>query len=343
MRQRKTLSDVAKKAGVGKVTVSYVLNGRAAEARISAETSERILAAARDLDYRPNALARMLLTKQTDTIAVVFQYAEYFRSASSFIGDVMRGVCDGCVEAGVDLMLHTKTPVDLMAEADALTDGRVDGALVLRDEQDEMMELLFSRKFPLVLFFSRSEDPAIPFVDLDNFMGGKLATNHLLELGHRKIAMLRGSLQSVSSNDRHSGFRSALEAAGLEYRKEFVLSDVQPDYIESMVKMMTSDDRPTAIFSWSDDDAFQCMKLLTEFGLRIPEDVSIVGFDSSQACERTTPALTSVNQPTVEMARRATQLLVQIVRNEPLTGPHQIVFPPILDIRGSTSPPPASQ
>ena len=338
MSQRKTLNDVAKRAGVGKVTVSYVLNGRAMEARISPQTSERVLAAARDLDYRPNALARMLLRKRTDTIAVVFQYADYFRSASSFIGDAMRGVCDGCVEAGVDLMLHTKVASDLVAEADALTDGRVDGALVLRDAHDEMMELLFSRKFPVVLFFSRSEDSSVPFVDLDNFMGGKLATNHLLELGHRRIAMMRGSLRSVSSNDRHSGYRSALEAAGIEYNTDFVLSDVFEDSPQQLIDLMKRKDRPTAVFSWSDDDAFTCMKILSSMGLQVPDEVSVVGFDSSQACERVSPALTSVRQPIAEMAKRATQLLVEIVKGEPLSGPHQIVFPPRLDVRGSTSP-----
>jgi len=337
MSQRKTLNDVAKRAGVGKVTVSYVLNGRAEEARISAQTSERVMAAARDLDYRPNALARMLLRKRTDTIAVVFQYADYFRSASSFIGEVMRGVCDGCVEAGVDLMLHTKSASDLVAEADALTDGRVDGALVLRDAHDEMMELLIARKFPLVLFFSRSEDPSIPFVDLDNFMGGKIATNHLIELGHRRIAMLKGAARSVSSNDRHSGYRSALEAAGIDYNPDFVLPALPDHDSRELMNLMRQPDRPTAIFVWSDDDAFVCMKILSAIGLKVPADVSVVGFDSSQACERVTPTLTSVCQPMDEMARRATQLLLEVVNGDGFSGPHQIVFPPRLDVRGSTA------
>jgi len=337
MSQRKTLNDVAKRAGVGKVTVSYVLNGRAEEARISPQTSERILAAARDLDYRPNALARMLLRKRTDSIAVVFQYADYFRSSSSFIGEVMRGVCDGCVEAGVDLMLHTKSASDLMAEADALTDGRVDGALVLRDAHDEMMELLLHRKFPVVLFFSRSDDPNVPFVDLDNFMGGKMATNHLIDLGHKRIAMMKGPLLSVSSNDRHSGYRSALEAAGIEYDAEIVLP-ATPDYhSQALMAMMRRPNRPTAVFVWSDDDAFVCMKVLSAMGLQVPDDVSVVGFDSSVACERVTPGLTSVCQPINQMARRATELLLEVVNGEGFAGPHQIVFPPRLDIRGSTS------
>jgi len=342
MTPRKTLTDVAKLAGVGKVTVSYVLNGRASEARISPETTERVLAAAKNLDYRPNALARMLLRQRTDTIAVVFQYADYFHSSSSFTADVMRGVCAGCVDAGFDLMLHTKATSNVLAEADALTDGRVDGALVLRDEHDEVIDLMMARKFPIVLFFSRSDDPAVPFVDLDNFMGGKLATNHLLDLGHRRIAMLRGSLRSVSSNDRHSGYRHALESAGVEYDPDFVIAGLPSDHPKPLRELMSRPDRPTAIFSWSDDDAFSSLRILSDMGLRVPEDVSVVGFDSSPACERVNPPLTSVRQPVADMARRATQVLVELINGVPASNRHRVVLPPDLDVRGSTCRPPSA-
>ncbi len=338
MSQRKTLNDVAKRAGVGKVTVSYVLNGRAEEARISAQTAERVLAAARELDYRPNALARMLLRKRTDTIAVVFQYAEFFQSTSSFINEVMHGVCAGCIGAGVDLMLHTKVASDLVAEADALSDGRLDGVLVLRDAHDEMMELLIARKFPLVQFFSRSDDPNIPFVDVDNFMGGKLATHHLLDLGHRRIAMVKGAARSVSSNDRHSGYRSSLEEAGVEYDSRFVVHSEPGGLPGALATLMRQAECPTALFVWSDDDAFTSMKVLSDMGLRVPRDVSVVGFDSCQSCELFNPPLTSVRQPIDEIARTATELLIEVVRGEPTARPHQILFPPRLDIRATTGP-----
>jgi LacI family transcriptional regulator len=331
--------DVAQRAGVGKVTVSYVLNGRAEEARISPETAQRVLDAARELDYRPNALARMLLRKRTDTIAVVFQYADYFTSSTSFTSDVMRGVCAGCVDAGVDLMLHTKAASDKIAEANALTDGRVDGALFLRDEHDAVLDLMLERRFPVVLFFSRSHDPTVPFVDLDNIMGGRLATNHLLELGHRRIAMLRGSPGSVSSNDRIAGYQGALESAGVPFDERLVISGNVASDAASLVKLMREDLPPTACFCWSDDDAFGCMRVLNDMGINVPRDVSVVGFDSSAACERVSPPLTSVRQPIAEMARRATQVLVALVQGaEPDITRHCIVFPPTLDIRASTAP-----
>ena len=108
MTRRKTIEDVAKLAGVSKVTVSYVLNGQGASARISEPTERRVLAAAAELGYQKNALARMLVTRKTDTLALVFQFASYFSAPSAFITEVMRGVCEGCTEAGLDLMLHTR-------------------------------------------------------------------------------------------------------------------------------------------------------------------------------------------------------------------------------------------
>lgn len=336
--KRTTLEDVAKLAGVGKVTVSYVLNGRATEARISKDTSKRVLAAARELDYRPNALARMLLSKKTDTVAVVFQYADYFRATSTFTSEVMRGVCDGCVAAGIDVLLHTKRQMDPESEANALTDGRVDGALVLRDAHDPAIDLVLTRKLPVVLFFSRSDDPLVPFVDLDNFMGGKIAVNHLLELGHKQIGMVRGSLGSIASNDRHSGYRHALEARGIPYDPTYVVPGVLENASpEPLIQLVRRHDRPTALFVWSDDDAFICLRILSDLGLRVPQDLSIVGFDSSKACEQSSPPLTSVRQPVTEMARRATQVLVELVNGATQRDRMRVVYPPSLDVRGSTA------
>jgi DNA-binding LacI/PurR family transcriptional regulator len=340
MARRTTIDDVARLAGVGKVTVSYVLNGRADQARISPETAERVLAAARELDYRPNGLARALSRQRTDTVAVVFQYADYFSASSSFINEVMRGVCDGCVEEGLDVLLHTKPALDPAAEADALTDGRVDGVLMLRDADDPTLSAVLARRFPTVLFFSRSTQAGVPFVDCDNFAGGRLATDHLIGLGHRKIAFLHGSVKSVDSAERGAGYRHSLQEHGIEHDSRHVLNFASAtDDPRPFIEMMKGPDRPTGLFVWSDDVAFACMRILNELNLDVPRDVSVVGFDSSSACERVTPALTSVNQPVAEMARSATKLLAQILRGGASFAEHQIVFPLELDVRASTQAP----
>ncbi|MBX3111484.1 MAG: LacI family DNA-binding transcriptional regulator [Fimbriimonadaceae bacterium] len=337
MTRRTTIDDVARLAGVGKVTVSYVLNGRADQARISAETAERVFAAARELDYRPNGLARALSRQRTDTVAVVFQYADYFSASSSFINEVMRGVCEACVEEGLDVLLHTKPASDPTAEAGALTDGRVDGVLMLRDADDPTLNAVLGRRFPTVLFFTRTTQEGVPFVDCDNHSGGMLATEHLISLGHRRIGFLHGSVKSVDSVERGAGYRAALERHGIAYDpglvRPFASADDDP---RPFVELMRLPDRPTGLFVWSDDVAFECLRLLGGLGLDVPGDVSVVGFDSSAACDRVSPPLTSVNQPVAEMARAATKLLARILRGDAPAEGRQIVFPLELDVRAST-------
>ncbi len=335
---RITILDVAKKANVSKVTVSYVLNGHGAKERISAQTAERVLAVAAELGYRPNAIARTLVTKRSDILAIVFQRGEYFTTWSSFTNEVMRGVSAAAVDLGYDLMLHTKN-IAAEHEANALCDGRVDGALVLRDEGDPILGGLLQNNFPCVQFFTRTETAGAPYVDADNYAGGRLATRHLLDLGHRRIGMIRGSMRSTSSNDRYNGYRDALESAGVGVAPERVLSVSPNSDMEPLRQLMRQPDRPTALFVWSDEVAFACMTMIKELGLSIPEDVSIVGFDSVDRCEHSTPPLTSINQPVFEMASEATRLLVSIIRGE-ASDRKQILYPLTLDVRGSTGPRP---
>jgi len=340
MVRRITIEDVAKHAGVSKVTVSYVLNGRGVDARISPQTMARVLDSAKELQYRPNALARMLLRQRTDSIAVAFQYADYFATSSTFISEVMRGVCASCVDLGLDVLLHTRPATPGQPEADMLTDGRVDGLLILRDQDDPTLNEILDRKFPTVLFFTRSSSPDVPYVDADNYSGGRVGTKHLIDIGHTKIGMVRGSAHSVSSNDRYNGYRDAMEAAGLEVRLDHVTTlanTMSPP--GDLLAMMSGEDRPTALFVWSDDVAFSVLRWLGEIGLTVPNNVSVVGYDSSDACERVNPALTSVKQPVFEMAHEATDMLARIIRKQPLKR-HQVLYPPSLDIRASTAPRP---
>ena len=334
MNKRFTIGDVAKLAGVGKVTVSYVLNGRGDENRITKETQERIFAASRELDYRPSAVARSLVSKRANAITVVFQYAEYFKAGSSFINEVMHGVCEACVEADINLILHTRTFSNVKEEAVALMDGRSDGALILRDFKDPLIQELNQRQFPMVLFFTRSSDNKLSFVDSDNYSGGLMATNHLIDLGHRRIAMIVGSQGSVASNDRHQGYKQALSQAGIEFSDELVKEFRSPGNVDKSLVDWIKTESPTAIVCWSDDVAFACQKVVIRAGIRIPDDISIVGFDSSEACERVTPRLTSVRQPVLEIARSAAQML--IAASQQITHQSQNIFPMTLDIREST-------
>jgi LacI family transcriptional regulator len=321
---------------VGKVTVSYVLNGHSKINSISEETQKRVLLAAKDLEYQPNALARSLVTQRTDIIAVVFQSGSYFKSWSGFTCEVMSGIAEATGEAGFDLLLHTKAALDPYEEANALADGRVDGALMLRDENDPTLLRLVSKGFPCVQFFTHNDGLDVPWVDCDNFTGGKIATQHLLDLGHTRIAMLAGAPGSVSSNQRLAGFRAAMADAGLDVRPDWQLVGVPS--LESAIDLFRSEDRPSAIFVWSDDVAVALVAALSGLGLSVPDDVSVVGFDSSSSAETCVPALTSVRQPIREMANLATQMLIKVARKKPLAE-RQVMIQPTLNIRASTAVP----
>jgi len=334
MAERVTILDVAKKAQVSKVTVSYVLNGHGQSQRISPVTEERVMAAARELGYRPNAIARMLARRKTDMLAVVFQSGEYFSFWSSFTSEVMKGVCDATVERGYDLMLHTKHVSHGGREADALADGRCDGALILRDHNDDTLQELIRRQLPCVQFFTRSDAANVPFVDSDNYSGGRMATRHLLELGHTNVLMVRGSDQSVSSNDRYNGYRDAMEGAGLRAHSLILESPTSP--LDDFLNLMLAPERPTAIFVWSDDVAIGCISALRSVGLTVPDDVSIVGFDSTEAAKHSNPPLTSVHQPVFEMARQAALMLIDIIEEKPLERT-QVLYPLTLHTRASTA------
>lgn len=335
MRKRFTISDVAKLAGVGKVTVSYVLNGRAEAARISKETAERVLAAARELEYRPSAIARSLVNRKANAITLVFQKSGYFSSTSTFISEILRGVSEACVEADVNLILHTRSFTNPVEEAHAIMDGRTDGALVLRDNGDPTIEELVIRGFPTMLFFARPDHNRVSFVDSDNYTGGRLAAEHLLGIGHERIGMIHGNPASVASNDRLAGFRAALTSRGHVLEESRMLRFDAPDHVDLQVVNWIKKHKLTSVVCWSDDVAFECLETLSKNGISVPNDVSFVGFDSSPACERSNPPLTSVRQPIYEIAFTAARKLIAKTRDESEVIEPSI-YPLTLDVREST-------
>jgi len=334
--RRTTIQDVAVRAGVGKVTVSYVLNGRADTARISPATAAKVLRAADELGYRPNALARMLATRRTDTIAVVYQYGGLFGAQSAFISEVMRGVCTAAVRLGYDLMLHTKPVENPDAEADVLTDGRVDGVLILRDPEDPTLARLVDRGFPCVQFFTQSDHPGAYWVDCDNFLGGRLAAEHLSASGCRRLACFHGPMGSASSRDRLGGFLDACDQRGSDVRPEHVrlISNTDAQHKE-LKDLFGGSSRPDGVFVWSDDVAVMLLEFLRAQGIRVPDEVAVVGFDSLDICNRSVPTLTSVAQPVEAIAQSAMEMLAQKISGAEPEDRHRL-FTPTLEPRGST-------
>ncbi|RYG34956.1 LacI family transcriptional regulator [bacterium] len=326
MQARVTIGDVAAKAGVSKVTVSYVLNGRGADARIKPETVARVSAIAKELGYQRNAIAAMLKAKRSHTIAIAFQYADLFGTGSDFTNEVMRGVCEAAQRRGYDLMLHTRTAASPEEEVSAFTDGRVDGVLILRDADDPTLRLLQSGPVPCVSFFCACGNA---WVDSDNVDGGRQAVRHLADLGHRQLLVLAGAPGSGSSNERVQG--ALREAAILDLPDPVVMLGAEKGWKE----LLASSSRPTAVVAWSDDVAADVLTYAAEIGLRCPEDLSVIGFDSLTVAERL--GLTSIAQPVRAIARAGFDLLVDMVDGKCPPGQTRR-YPVVLHPRATTGP-----
>lgn len=337
-----TIRDVAAKAGVTKAVVSAVLNGRFTTVRVSEETRERVRQAAKELHYRPNALARALKQKRTDAIGIVPQWAGYLSVWSGFTGEMMQGVSATAIREGYGVLLNFRAEAGLEQESAGITDGRIDGALLWRHSADPLAQRLHERKFPAVMMFGSHDDAAIWYVDCDNRLGGRLAMEHLLGLGHTRIAHLTTHSDERYVQDRRAAYQEAMRHAGLAVRPEWIIDvgwEGSPENaFEPLRALLTAPERPTALFAWYDGVAIKVLHKAQEWGLRVPEDLSIIGFDSTAQCLLTTPPLTSVRQPIRDIADCAATLLIQRIRGDAVENPRRL-FTPTLDERGSCAPP----
>jgi DNA-binding LacI/PurR family transcriptional regulator len=266
------------------------------------------------MGYHPNALARGLTRRRTDTLALVMQSPNVFSGGSGFIAELMHGTVETANALGYDLMLHTKDWHDKDRDALALSDGRVDGVLLLRDKNDPLALRLEERGLPNVSIFSRPDTSEAWYVDADNIAGGRIAAQYLLSLGHQRLGFIGGSDQSASASDRLQGFSQEVEEASLPDFRFARVTYAGGDFTEVLSwfsQDIPASDRPTALFAWSDDVALRAITLLRDtHGLRVPEDVSVLGFDGTDSVgERSAPRLSSIRQPIYEIAAAGVQTL----------------------------------
>jgi DNA-binding LacI/PurR family transcriptional regulator len=305
-----TIRDVARHAGVSVATVSRVLNEMPI---VSLETRDRVRRVVDELGYRPSATARSLSLGRSQAIGVV---APFFTTLS--VVERLRGISERLAEHGYDLMLFdVETPGQ---RTDALRDfaqrDRVDGLLVISlPLSDEEVDALQRDDLPVVLV--DIGHPGLPHVVIDDVRGGELAANHLLAKGHRRIAFV-GDLPTnpfgfTSSERRREGFRRALRAAGIDPADDLERRGVhgREQARGLALELLGSDDRPTAVFAASDIQAFGVLEAADALGLRVPEDVAVIGFDDIEMA--TIIGLTTVRQPLRESGARGTELLLAAI------------------------------
>ncbi len=336
-----TIRDVATLAGTSVAAVSAALNGTVKQnIRVGAQTRERIVAAAAQLDYVPNPFAQSLVTRKTGVLGLVFPYSGAFTDRNPFCAEVMNGVFEEVVCEKYNVMLHTAAGNDWNSvDAKALLDRRVDGLiLVLPNPDSPVLARCLQESFPCVALVYAPTCADVCAVNADEFAGGRIATEHLIGLGHRRIAHLFGDPLVATTEPRRQGYLAALEMA-----------DIAPDPLllvpaqftwqggyEAMRPLLDlpSDLRPTAVFAANDACAEGAMRLLRERGLQAPDDMAVVGYDDTWFATMTQPMLTTVHMPIQEMAVLATQMLIALVEGRPVPF-RQPVLPVTLTIRKS--------
>jgi len=333
-----TIRDIAKKAGVGVGTVSRVLNNNP---RVSEKTRARVLQVIEDLGYKPNPVARRLSQGKTLIISVIIPF--FTRPGFS---ERLNGVVSELSQSKYNLLIHTiQTPEQRRTLSKEFPNQRfIDGALILSlPPLDEEIETLANADIPIVLI--DSENPNLSMlhqVIVDDVAGGKAATEYLLSLGHRRIGFIGDVIDNpfhfTSSRDRYYGYREALQAAGITLRDTYYAEGEHGrlEAREIAMRMLTIPERPTAIFAASDTQAVGVLEAARQLELRVPEDLSVIGYDDIELAEIMN--LTTMHQKLFESGRLGVELLLKALEN-PDTAPIHETLPVELTVRGSTAPP----
>lgn len=319
-----TLETVAKAAGVSRSTASRAING---ESRVSAATVEAVQRAVRELGYAPNRAARSLVTRRTGSVAVVVPETGERVFADPYFATILGGITAGLAGGRVQLVLLTaQQPGDVEQMLTYVRDGHVDGAIVVSHHgTDHLPEALAGIRIP-VAFVGRPVDHAagLPYVDADNVGGGRQAAEYLLTQGHRRLGTIAGPADMPPGIDRLAGWRSAVEAAGRAAdaveRGDFTAEGGAAATAALLERHPDLD----AIFVASDLMATGTLQALNVRGVRVPDDIAVVGFDDFLFATATMPPLTTVRQPTREAGRLVAQTLLAMLDGE-IPAPAQIL------------------
>ncbi len=308
MASRVTISDVAREAGVSLMTVSRVINGKD---EISPATRRHVLDVIERLGYRPSGIARGLATQRTNTLGLVVPDI-----ANPFFADVARGAEDKASAEGYSVFVFNtdESPQREMAALEAMDEQRVDGLVLCSSRLTGQQLRVALRRHPAaVLVNCRVQGQPVGAILLADEEGGRAATQHLTQAGHRAVAFLAGPLASYSSSQRARGYRLALESAGLRYDPAWVrpCSYQVASGRAAARELLIEHPEVTALFCYNDLVAVGTLQACAELGRRVPEDLAVVGFDDIPLAALVTPALTTCRVPRYEIGERALQLLLE--------------------------------
>ncbi len=316
-------------AGVSTATVSRALNS---PERVSKEIRERVLETVKKVGYRPNQLGASLRTaKSNNIIAVIPDISD------SFISGMIKSLRHTATQRGYSVLLgDTGDSRELeLAYGDMVRGRQADGIIAFshrlpfRDEDISLSHFSFP---PMINSCERIDTAALeldplPFVSVDNIQAGRDITQHIIDRGHKKIAVITGDINTPSAKDRLAGYRSALEESGIELEPSLIY---EGSYnleagISCTLEMLQNKIRPTAIFCMCDETAVGCINTLREQGLDVPNDMSVAGFDGIRVAEHLYPSLTTIEQPTEKIGEYSANLLIDLIEGKTLSAREYIL------------------
>lgn len=332
-----TLRQVAEASGVSIATVAKVLHGAGGNVRVGETTELKVRAAAERLNYVPNGLARSMRTGRTETVGLIFERFGRISAGPLFYPQLLDGVCSVLFQHGFRLSILPG--VDPFNAASSLADGRLDGVIWAKmPSTPNAAESLIGAGIPCVALGHRSPVPPerIPLVACDNAGGSELVARHLAELGHRRVAFVfeAGEEDNPDALDRFEGFRAAWGGA-----LDVLTWSTEASELGAWRKKTR---RATALYAWNENLGAAILRSASHIGMALPQEASVVGFDSTQYCDTTQPRLTAVRQPIFEMASSATRVLIDLCLGQTQGHPDQ-TFACALDVRDSTAPPAAAE
>jgi LacI family transcriptional regulator len=334
-----TINDVAMASGVSIGTVSTVLNN--APRPVRPETRQRVLAAAKRLNYHPNAMASGLVRRRMDTIGVLSGvFAAVDVVSDNYASGVLQGILSVAQESDFHVTLFTKFWEDSAHSAAAYRDKRTDGILVIAPDVDsDMIQVLSSFGLTLVTISALPVD-GIASVDVDNSLGAAMAAEYLLDLGHTRIAHIAGNAAQLSARERMDAFAAKMNERGIKLDDHYLVSaKYSGETVDEAVRQLMSLPKPpTAIFGGNDAIARRIVGAVEQMGYRVPDDLSVIGFDDSPAAKAREPHLSTIHQPLAEVGECAAKLLIELINGKTRPAKRHL-FKPTLVVRATTSAP----
>ncbi|WP_163930626.1 LacI family DNA-binding transcriptional regulator [Paraferrimonas sp. SM1919] len=331
-----TIKDVAKEAGVSFKTVSRVINK---EGSVKAATLEKVTAAIKTLNYQPNAAARSLAGTKSYVIGFVYDNPNAY-----YVVDMQKGILAECQAQGYELLIHPcqfSSPNIKTELVELVTKSKLSGLILAPpiSESSEILQALDEANIPYsrIIAGNTMSDSKQVTIMVDDYHSAQTLTEHLIELGHKDIAFFCGEFHHQSTPERLNGYRHALKSSGLAINENNIFEGKYSfnSGAENARKLLKLKQRPTAIVACNDEIAAGALFALRLEGVNIPDDISIVGFENSPFSQQTWPELTTMDQPTAQIAQTSTQLLIENLKGNGTTLTK--VFEPMPIYRGSSA------